>query len=379
RELAAIVGDFAKRTLCHDAEDEKNLADLGSADGAPVVINKEAAESDLLVYVNVTFTPMNGGWKSVNVGLGSYESISYHHNPDSFGRGLMEPEVSEMHKTLWKMGRVVEENVKVFQIETIVTNNLQPSLSLVGGEGLRAPLTLKAFSLLPRRVRDKLRGFVRAAYRMAYVKAGKVVDVHAETLRVLRKQLELMVEKQFDIVVAGIPNMSPYATFSVQNPILSANLALGYAFSFLSVGKPLLRKGGVFVFFSPMDEVFHEGHHPSYVEFYKILSETRDPWELREKYEKKFAKNEKYVRLYRYGYAYHGAHPFFVWYAIRPALEQASAVINVAPSNSKVPEKMGFEWARNLREALGKAYSYVGKDASIVYPAMPPIFCTRVG
>lgn len=379
RELAAVVGGSAGRTVCHDAEDRESLKELGSVDGMPVVVNREAAESDLLIYVNVTFTPMNGGWKSVVVGLGSYESISCHHSPDVFGWSIMEPEKSEMHKILWRMGEVVGRSVRVFQVETLVTNELQPSLSLVGEGGLRAPLTLKAFSIFPGSVRNMLRGRVRATYRMAHVAAGKVEDVHAETLRRLRRQLELRVKEQFDVVVVGVPNMSPYATFSIQNPILSANLALGYAYGFLSVGEPLLKKNGVLIFFSPMEEAFHEGHHPSYVEFYKLLEETRDPWELREKHERRFAGDEMYVKRYRYGYAYHGAHPFFVWYAIRPALEQASAVINVAPSNPKVPERLGFEWARNFGEALSKAYSYVGRDASIAYPAMPPIFCTRAG
>ncbi|MDH5816072.1 MAG: hypothetical protein QE164_04780 [Candidatus Nezhaarchaeota archaeon] len=64
---------------------------------------------------------------------------------------------------------------------------------------------------------------------------------------------------------------------------------------------------------------------------------------------------------------------------MRPALEQCSAIINVAPSNPRVPEKMGFESARSLSEALEKAYKYVGRDASVAYPVMPPIFCARVG
>ena len=376
-ELAAIVGDHAKFAVCHDAEDEENLKELGSVDGMPVTVNREAAESDLLIYVNVTFTPMNGGWKSLMVGLGSYESISSHHNPDIFGRNIMDPENSEMHTILWRMGEVARKSVRVFQVETVVTNSLQPSLSLVGRNGLRAPLTLKAFSVLPKGARNALRSRVRAAYKMAYVKAGRVEDVHAETLENLRRQLEVKVGEQFDVVVMGVPNMSPYAAFSIQNPILSANLALGYGYGLLSVGKPLLKENGVMVFFSPMDEVFHEGHHPSYVEFYKVLEETRDPWELREKYEKKFAEDERYVKQYRYGYAYHGAHPFFVWYAIRPALERASAVINVAPSNPEVPKRLGLECAKSLSEALEMAYSYVGRGASIAYAVMPPIFCTR--
>lgn len=378
KELAAIVGKHAKHVICHDGEDGENLKELGSVNGMPVIVNKEAAESDVLIYVNVTFTPMNGGWKSIAVGLGSYESISCHHDPNGFGWSVMDPKRCKMHEILWRMGKVIEKRMRVFQIETIVTNELQPNLSLVSRGKLRAPTTLRLFSVLPRRLRDMLRSRVRASYRVAYVKAGKPDEVHVETLKTLGKQLELKVDKQFDVVVIGIPNASPYATFSIQNPILTANLALGYGYSLLSVGKPILRKNGVLIFCHPMDEVFHREHHPSYIEFYKLLEETRDPWQLREKYEVKYAKNELYIKKYRYGYAYHGAHPFFLWYALRPALEQSLAVINVAPSNPKVPEKLGFEWSKSLSEALDKAYKYVGADACIAYPIMPPIFFTRV-
>ena len=39
-------------------------------------INRAAAQCDLLIYVNINWTQMNGGWKSVSVGLGTYRTIS---------------------------------------------------------------------------------------------------------------------------------------------------------------------------------------------------------------------------------------------------------------------------------------------------------------
>ena len=49
--------------------------------GEVVEINKRAAESDLVIYVNLNLVPMDGGHKSVGVGLCGYESLKAHHKP----------------------------------------------------------------------------------------------------------------------------------------------------------------------------------------------------------------------------------------------------------------------------------------------------------
>ena len=88
-ELRHAVGDriydaFAPNGLLtqHDAEDPDALIHLGLTEQAEdVEINKRAAESDLLVYVNINLVAMDGGHKSVATGLASYKSLRHHHNP----------------------------------------------------------------------------------------------------------------------------------------------------------------------------------------------------------------------------------------------------------------------------------------------------------
>ncbi len=90
-ELRHAVGDrvydsFAPHGLLynHDAEDPDNLTLVGTTDqGEEVEINKRAAESDLLVYVNINIVSMDGGWKSTATGLASYRSIRHHHNVET--------------------------------------------------------------------------------------------------------------------------------------------------------------------------------------------------------------------------------------------------------------------------------------------------------
>src|SRR5665213_30971 len=136
-ELRHALGDriydaFAPNGLLtqHDAEDPDNLVFLGATDqGEEVEINKRAAESDLLVYVNINLVAMDGGHKSVATGLSSYKSLRHHHNPQTMqqSRSFMDQHRSELHSSNWRMGRLIAESgVKVFQIETTLNTDTFP-------------------------------------------------------------------------------------------------------------------------------------------------------------------------------------------------------------------------------------------------------------
>ena len=90
-ELRHALGDrvydsfFPRGMLTqHDAEDPDNLVEIGTTDHGEVLeINKRAADSDLVVYVNINSVSMDGGWKSITTGLASYRCLSFHHNPET--------------------------------------------------------------------------------------------------------------------------------------------------------------------------------------------------------------------------------------------------------------------------------------------------------
>ncbi len=87
-ELRHAVGDrvydaFAPQGALynHDAEDPDDMVLLGTTThGEEVQINKRAAESDLIVYVNINLVAMDGGWKSTATGLSGYRRSRHHHN-----------------------------------------------------------------------------------------------------------------------------------------------------------------------------------------------------------------------------------------------------------------------------------------------------------
>jgi nickel-dependent lactate racemase len=80
---------------------------IGQTDrGEDVEINKRAAQSDLLVYVNVNLVAMDGGHKSVPIGLAGYKSLKHHHNSHTMihSRSFMDATKSAMHHSAWRMG-----------------------------------------------------------------------------------------------------------------------------------------------------------------------------------------------------------------------------------------------------------------------------------
>ncbi len=71
-EVRHVVGDrifdayWPDRLYNHDAEDPKGMKLVGTTDHGEVVeLNREAVETDLLIYVNLNLVPMDGGHKSV--------------------------------------------------------------------------------------------------------------------------------------------------------------------------------------------------------------------------------------------------------------------------------------------------------------------------
>ena len=135
-ELKRTVGErvfrsfFPRHLRNHDAEDRANLLEVGTTrHGEVVEINRRAAESDLIVYVNVTLTAMSGGPKSVSVGLASYRSLKHHHNVHTLrhSKSFNDPPNSAMHHSYNRMAGVLDEHVKIFQIETTVNNDTFPA------------------------------------------------------------------------------------------------------------------------------------------------------------------------------------------------------------------------------------------------------------
>jgi len=395
-ELRRTVGQrvfaefFPDRLYNHDAEDPNGIVRLGDTPHGEVVeLSRRAAESDLLVYVNINLVTMDGGHKSVAVGLGTYASLRAHHTVRTLrhSRSFMDPARSELHRSAGRQGEVVESAVPVFHVETTLNNDMfgGPLRFLAKPEARWTPREQATFAALKRST-DRLPAKTRRAafhknvapYAVTGVTAGAVAPVHDLTLERCAAQQAVEVRGQADVVTAGLPYVCPYNVNSVMNPVLVMCLGLGYFFN-LYHGVPLVREGGALIFTHPVTREFHPVHHPSYVDFFEeVLSETTDPAEIERRYERAYAEDEWYRHLYRTSYAYHGVHPLYMWYWGAHALEHVGAVIFVG-GDPAACRRMGFWRADTLRDALEMAQQVVGRDPSVTHFHCPPLFYAEVG
>jgi hypothetical protein len=396
-ELRHALGDriydaFAPHGLLwqHDAEDPDNLVHLGYTEaGEDVEINRRAAESDLLVYVNINLVAMDGGHKSVATGLASYRSLRHHHNVRTMqhSRSFMDQERSALHSSNWRMGRLIARSgVRVFQVETTLNTDTFPApfdflqrreWEWSARDRLAFLASSKSLERTPRRVARSIFQAIRAPHRMTSVQAGEVEAVHAVTTANVYRQQLVEVEGQTDVLTMGLPYICPYNVNSVMNPILVMCLGLGYFFN-LYRGKPLVRPGGVVIMSHPTPWEFHPVHHPSYIDFFEqVLPETTDPLEIEAKYEEQFATDPWYIHLYRTSHAYHGVHPFYMWYWGAHALQHLGGVIVVGGDPAAV-RRMGFKPASTLRDALEMAEDVVGRDPTVTHLHCPPLLLADV-
>ncbi|HYA44246.1 MAG TPA: lactate racemase domain-containing protein [Acidimicrobiales bacterium] len=373
----------------HDAEDPGALVHLGTTEkGEDVEINRRVAESDLVVYVNINLVTMDGGHKSTATGLMSYRSVRHHHNVRALrhSRSLMDRPNSELHSSNWRIGRLLAKHVNIFQIETTLNNDAFPSQMAFLQKrewewGVRDRAAFIAASkgalTLSAPARRAVFQSILAPHQMTSVQAGEVEAVHESTIANLRRQQLVEVEGQSDVVIFGLPHIGPYNVNSIMNPILVMNLSLGYFFH-MYLGKPLVRPGGVLIVSHPTPWAFHPVHHPSYIDFFEeVLSATTDPLEIEKGFEERYATDEWYRHLYRTSYAYHGVHPFYMWYWGAHALEYASTTIIVG-GDRKAVRRMGFKPATTLSDALEIAEDTVGRDPTITYFHCPPLMLANV-
>ena len=338
-ELGKVIGkelvqEFGYRLLCHDAEDPENLSFLGvTRSGYDVEINRRVTDSDLTIYVNtVVWRGFNGGWKSICVGLSTYRSIRWHHSPDGMSMSI---EGNQMHAMLDEMGELIEEKIgkrRIFKIETALANPIQVARIWAGsvGETRRAALDLLKQQFPPRRD---------------------------------------LAEGKADLIVYGIPDWSPYASFSIMNPLLTlVSSGLGYLGGVIeALGKP----GCSVILATPCPNQWDDLHHPSYREVWnQVLSRSRDPYEIRDLYEEDFAHRPEYLYKYRFGYGFHPMHGIMATYPLK-RLRHAARVFVAGAMDPSLVTHLGFEPKESVEAAIAAAEKIHGSDSSILFIRNP--------
>ncbi len=381
---------YPQRLYNHDGEAPGSMVEIGVTDrGEHARINRRAAESDLLVYVNINLVPMDGGNKSVGVGLCDYPTLQAHHTPQTILNcdSYFDHTHSEMARSCDRIGEVVNRSLKVFHIETVLNNAMfDPRMAFFTKNEDRFSAfdramfgaTRRVLAPIPRPLKRKLLFAVPAAYEPIAIHAGATIPVHEKTLAYCYAQYCVPVEGQTDVVLYGIPFIMPYNVHSILNPILVQTMALGY-FHNMYRGMPVVKKNGVLIITHPLYNEFDPHHHPSYIEFFhRLLPETRDSFELQRKYEAEFAHNPEYIRMYRTGNAYHGVHPFYMWYWGENGRAHVGKVIVAGAESRLAAQTMGWETAANVTEALEMAESFLGHKPTVTLMHFAPILMADV-
>ena len=401
KEIRRMVGSkifneyWPDRLYNHDAELPEGLSYLGKTeDGLDVEINARAAKSDLLIYLNLTFVPMNGGFKSVGTGLAGYKTLKEHHNPYAIRKtksymdpNFSDPKASDLASKMESIGRFINSKIDVFHIESTINNRMfgKPLDFLAKCEDDLTPLEEKALKglvktlkFLPQPARQAIFEKVPAPYGVIAVYAGETEAVHNLILEKCFQQLAVPVEGQSDIVIYPIPYISPYNVGAFLNPLLVSVMAEGYLHN-LHRGVPLLKKGGTIIITHPCTDKFDREQHLAYVEFFhKLLPQTRDAVELHKRFEKTFSRNPAYIQMYRSGKAYHPVHPFYMWYWGENGRQHRGRVIVVGADNEYIPEILGYETAATMSDALRMARETAPQDPSITCFRICPLMLADV-
>jgi len=156
------------RVVDHMPSDPALSADLGTWDGMPLVVNRLAAEADLLIATGVVephqFAGYSGGRKTVAIGVGGEATIAATHSPamlDHPGTRLGQIESNPFHQAVTESARRA---------------------------GLRFILNV---------VQD-------GAHRVLAVRAGGPQAAFAELVEIARSVYEVEVAQQYDLVIAGV-------------------------------------------------------------------------------------------------------------------------------------------------------------------------------
>ncbi len=365
---------------CHDAEDFTQLLRIGEEPEGPVELNRALAESDLIIHLNIVAAPLMSGSFNLIAGAAGYRTARFLGAPSLFAPDanplLPGSEYDRIHE---RVAAHLLRRTPVLQLAAVLNTELwNPAMAtlLRSDEGLSRPLQL--WNALPGAVRYRAARFLKASYRPIAIICGPPEQVRARALDAFYRQHEVSLEREADVLVFGLPDVGPASVHSSQNPVLAANLALGYVSNFF-VGKPFLRVGGAIVFANPLHPVFDRRTHLPHEEFYeKVLRLERDPVAIQERFEPYFAGRPEFVSNYQKRFAFHGTHPLYAWYLCTPARRRAGKIF-VAHGDPRACARLGFTPAKDVEDGLAKAREFVGgaKPFSVVLQ-LPPPYWVRV-
>ncbi|MHB8876023.1 MAG: lactate racemase domain-containing protein [Myxococcaceae bacterium] len=379
-DLLGIQSTAAFPVRCHDAEAAADLTRIGEEPEGPVELARSMVEADLVIHLNVVSTPLHAGLFGLVSGTAGYRTARFLGAPQLFeGDPAPLARGSKYHQIHDRVGALLTRKVRVLQLSAVLNNELwTPALSALfrAEHGLTRPLQM--WNVLPQAVRHRAARLMRGACQPIAALSGPTEAVAPRALEVFYRQHEVSTDGPADVLLFGLPDQGPYSVRTAQNPVLAANLALGFIANLCS-GKPLLKPGGVILFANPLTPEFDRKAHLPHEEFYeKVLRTEKDPLAIHERFEPYFAGRPEFVANYQRRFSFHGTHPLYAWYQCTPARKRAGRII-AAYGDPRACARLGFMPAIDVDEGLAKARDFLGKqDPSVMVLELPPPFFVRV-
>ena len=213
---------------------------------------RRCAESDLVIYVNLNFVPMNGGHKSVAVGLCDYESLRAHHDPQTIrdSDSYMDPNParSALGHKIGRLGKLADEHMNVFHIETTVNNRMfRGDLDFLqknedefsSFDRMKYEAMRFSMSKMPRGAKRMMYNSLISRYQMIACHAGRTDPVHD---KILEKSMD-----QYLIPVKAVRYFDHRITESVLqrqcDPESAARAVMALGYHFIFIAKTAAKKG----------------------------------------------------------------------------------------------------------------------------------------
>lgn len=112
-------------------------------------------------------------------------------------------------------------------------------------------------------------------------------------------------------------------------------------------------------------------HHPAYKEVWeRVLPQTRDPYEITERFGDEFATRADYIERYRFGVAFHPIHSILATHPLK-RLKRAARIYVAGATDPAVPKRLGFIPTPTVEDAIAQARRIHGPGASVACVRTP--------
>ena len=348
-EIKGVLGSelfdrfwYKGQILNHDSEDWDNLIDLGVTEqGDPVIMNRRVFEADVPIMIGHAlgnpYGGYSGGYKHPVTGITHWRSIASHHVPHVMHREDFVPVsgCSLMRKKFNEIGAHMERNM--------------------GKKFFCCDAVLDTYA------------------RQIEIHTGAAKDVQESSwITADSRTYVKWAEKKYDVVVFGMPQSFHYGDGMGTNPIMIMQALSAQVIRH----RRILSDRCVFIASSLCNGYFHDELFTGYREIYNMFQ--RDHMQTladMDRYSEMFATNEEYIRMYRYGNAFHPFHGFSMISCGQIAEQHLAAAYIVGAEQPGYARGMGLKTRETFEQALSDAMDkYVGHSPNIL--ALPRAFKT---